>query len=221
MESHKIIQVEEKVPLKLLLPLSIQHMFAMFGASVLVPFIFGINPAIVLFMNGVGTLIFIVVTKAKSPAYLGSSFAFLAPAGVVISKMGYPYALGGFVAVLVQDEVYNGNHNRAGEIGHMRLEKNGRRCYCGNYGCFDAYCNSLILKDAAGGELKDFFAGIDQGNREYERILDEYVERLSDAVFNIRMLYDDTVLIGGELGEYADYFIEKVWGILDLSLIHI
>ena len=51
MESHKIIQVEEKVPLKLLLPLSIQHMFAMFGASVLVPFIFGINPAIVLFMN--------------------------------------------------------------------------------------------------------------------------------------------------------------------------
>ena len=99
MESHKIIQVEEKVPLKLLLPLSIQHMFAMFGASVLVPFIFGINPAIVLFMNGVGTLIFIVVTKAKSPAYLGSSFAFLAPAGVVISKMGYPYALGGFVAL--------------------------------------------------------------------------------------------------------------------------
>ena len=98
MESHKIIQVEEKVPLKLLLPLSIQHMFAMFGASVLVPFIFGINPAIVLFMNGVGTLIFIAVTKAKSPAYLGSSFAFLAPAGVVISKMGYPYALGGFVA---------------------------------------------------------------------------------------------------------------------------
>lgn len=103
MESHKIIQVEEKVPLKLLLPLSIQHMFAMFGASVLVPFIFGINPAIVLFMNGVGTLIFIAVTKAKSPAYLGSSFAFLAPAGVVISKMGYPYALGGFVAVVYAD----------------------------------------------------------------------------------------------------------------------
>lgn len=41
------------------------------------------------------------------------------------------------------------------------------------------------------------------------------MERLSDAVFNIRMLYDDTVLIGGELGEYADYFIEKVWRILD------
>lgn len=99
MEQRKIIQVEDKVPAKLLIPLSIQHMFAMFGATVLVPFIFGINPAIVLFMNGIGTLLFIVLTKGKAPAYLGSSFAFLAPAGIVISQMGYEYALGGFVAV--------------------------------------------------------------------------------------------------------------------------
>ena len=99
MENQRIIQVEDKVPFKLLLPLSIQDMFAMFGASVLVPFIFGINPAIVLFMNGVGTLIFIAVTKGQAPAYLGSSFAFLAPAGIVIAEMGYEYALGGFVAV--------------------------------------------------------------------------------------------------------------------------
>ena len=56
MENKRIIQVDEKVPVKLLIPLSIQHMFAMFGASVLVPFVFGINPAIVLFMNGLGTL---------------------------------------------------------------------------------------------------------------------------------------------------------------------
>ncbi len=99
METRKIIQVEDKVPVNLLIPLSIQHMFAMFGATVLVPFIFGINPAIVLFMNGVGTLIFIAITKGKAPAYLGSSFAFLAPAGIVISQMGYEYALGGFVVV--------------------------------------------------------------------------------------------------------------------------
>lgn len=99
MSEKKVIGVEEKVPFKLLVPLSIQHMFAMFGASVLVPFIFGINPAIVLFMNGMGTLLFIFLTKGKAPAYLGSSFAFLAPAGIVISTMGYEYALGGFVAV--------------------------------------------------------------------------------------------------------------------------
>ena len=95
----RIIQVEEKVPVKLLIPLSIQHMFAMFGASVLVPFLFGISPAIVLFMNGIGTLLFIAITKGKAPAYLGSSFAFLAPASIVIQNFGYEYALGGFVAV--------------------------------------------------------------------------------------------------------------------------
>lgn len=99
MENQRTIQVEDKVPFNLLVPLSIQHMFAMFGASILVPFIFGINPAVVLFMNGVGTLLFIGVTKGKAPAYLGSSFAFLAPAGVIISNFGYEYALGGFVAV--------------------------------------------------------------------------------------------------------------------------
>lgn len=95
----RIIQVEEKVPMKLLIPLSVQHMFAMFGASVLVPFVFGINPAIVLFMNGVGTFLFIFITKGKAPAYLGSSFAFLAPAGVVIARYGFEYAQGGFVVV--------------------------------------------------------------------------------------------------------------------------
>lgn len=100
---RKIIQVEEKVPFSLLAPLSIQHMFAMFGASVLVPFLFGINPAVVLFMNGIGTLLFILITKGKAPAYLGSSFAFIAPVITLIGKygqnLGYSYALGGFIAV--------------------------------------------------------------------------------------------------------------------------
>ena len=99
MNERKIIGVEDKVPLSLLIPLSIQHMFAMFGASVLVPFIFGINPAVVLFMNGIGTLLFILITKGKAPAYLGSSFAFLAPGLLVINQFGYEYLLGGFIVV--------------------------------------------------------------------------------------------------------------------------
>ncbi len=99
MENKRIIQVEDKVPMNLLLPLSLQHMFAMFGASVLVPILFQINPSVVLLMNGIGTLLFILITKGKAPAYLGSSFAFLAPAGLVISKWGYQYALGGFIVV--------------------------------------------------------------------------------------------------------------------------
>ncbi len=99
MSQQRIIQVEEKVPLGMGIPLSIQHTFAMFSASVLVPYLLGISPAIALLMNGIGTLIFIFVTKGKSPAYLGSSFAFISPALLVINnpQLGYEYALGGFV----------------------------------------------------------------------------------------------------------------------------
>lgn len=97
--SKKIYHVEDKLPFKLLLPLSIQHTFAMFGASVLVPILFKINPGIVLFMNGIGTLLFILFTKKKAPAYLGSSFAFLAPGTAIIASQGFQYAQGAFIVV--------------------------------------------------------------------------------------------------------------------------
>lgn len=97
--SRKIIQVDEKVPASMLIPLSLQHTFAMFGASVLVPIVLGINPSIVLLMNGVGTLLFIFITKKKAPAYLGSSFAFLGPASSIIAAMGFQYAQGAFIVI--------------------------------------------------------------------------------------------------------------------------
>lgn len=98
-KERQIIQVQERVSLAKGIPLSIQHTFAMFSASVLVPYILGINPSIALLMNGIGTLIFILITRGKAPAYLGSSFAFISPALLVIGTkgLGYQYALGGFV----------------------------------------------------------------------------------------------------------------------------
>ncbi|MDO4768508.1 MAG: solute carrier family 23 protein, partial [Pseudomonadota bacterium] len=100
----RVIQVEEKVPLLKGFPLSLQHLFAMFGASVLVPTLFRIDPAIVLLMNGIGTLIYLALCKGKAPAFLGSSFAFLSPVFVVLGAdqtmwgANYSYALGGFIA---------------------------------------------------------------------------------------------------------------------------
>lgn len=97
------IQVEEKVPFFRALPLSLQHLFAMFGASILVPTLFKINPAVVLLMNGIGTLIYLFLCKGKAPAYLGSSFAFLSPVFVVLGAnqalwgANYSLALGGFI----------------------------------------------------------------------------------------------------------------------------
>ncbi|MBO0991715.1 uracil permease [Bacillus sp. SD088] len=97
------IQVDERLPLLQSLPLSFQHLFAMFGSTVLVPLLFGINPAIILLMNGIGTLIYIFITKGKIPAYLGSSFAFISPVTIVLANYsgldGYAHALGGFLLV--------------------------------------------------------------------------------------------------------------------------
>ena len=112
--AREIIQVEQKVPLLKGIPLSLQHLFAMFGASVLVPILFNtwagkvvVDPALVLLMNGVGTLIYLFICRGKAPAFLGSSFAFLAPTATCIAiavksgldpQLGFQHALGGFVA---------------------------------------------------------------------------------------------------------------------------
>jgi len=99
MSSRRIIQVEEKLPILQTLPLSLQHLFAMFGATVLVPILFKVNPATILLMNGIGTLLYLFICKGKIPAYLGSSFAFLSPVFVILPQYGYNAALGGFIVV--------------------------------------------------------------------------------------------------------------------------
>lgn len=78
------IGVFEKPPLSQALPLALQHVFAMFGATVLVPFLTGLSPSVALLTSGIGTLIFHFFTQNKVPAYLGSSFAFIAPLALYI-----------------------------------------------------------------------------------------------------------------------------------------
>jgi uracil permease len=97
----RIVDVNDKLPLIKTLTLGTQHLFAMFGATVLVPFLFHVNPAVSIFMNGVGTLLYLVICKGRIPAYLGSSFAFISPTLAVIaanpSLGGYQAAQAGFI----------------------------------------------------------------------------------------------------------------------------
>ncbi|WP_459837830.1 uracil-xanthine permease family protein [Halanaerobaculum tunisiense] len=82
--------------------LAIQHLFAMFGATVLVPSLTGLNPGVALFSSGVGTLLFHLITKGQVPAYLGSSFAFIGPIIAAKESYGLPAALlGCLVAGLI------------------------------------------------------------------------------------------------------------------------
>jgi uracil permease len=79
--------------------LGIQFLFVAFGATVLVPLLVGIDPAVALFTAGVGTLIFHLITKRQVPVFLGSSFAFIAPIIEATKLYGWPGTLSGIIAV--------------------------------------------------------------------------------------------------------------------------
>lgn len=96
--ARRVIGIREKLPVLESIPLSFQHLTAMFGATILVPILLGVDPAIALLMNGAGTLIYTWITKGGIPAYLGSSFAFIAPALLVITSYGgFQHAQAGFI----------------------------------------------------------------------------------------------------------------------------
>ena len=99
MSTRRAIGVEERLPLLETIPLSLQHLFAMFGSTVLVPILFKVNPATVLLFNGIGTILYLIICKGRIPAYLGSSFAFLSPVFLVLAQYSYEAALGGFIVV--------------------------------------------------------------------------------------------------------------------------
>jgi uracil-xanthine permease len=102
-ETGRILYPEDKIPLPRLVPMGLQHVVAMFGATVLAPVIMGFDPQLAVFFSGVGTLIFLAVTALKVPSYLGSSFAFIGPVLAVTGgdAARIPEALCGIAAAAV------------------------------------------------------------------------------------------------------------------------
>ncbi|KPN82885.1 Uracil permease [Apilactobacillus kunkeei] len=97
--SDTILDVNDKPGFLLWIGLSLQHMFSMFGSTVIVPLLVGLSPSIALFTSGVGTLIHILVTQKKIPAYMGSSFAFIVPMKYLMQVTGYLGIAQGVIAV--------------------------------------------------------------------------------------------------------------------------
>ena len=81
--SKAVLDIKDKPSTGQLVTFSLQHMFAMFGSTILVPHLVGLSPSIALLTSGIATIIFLLVTQFKVPAYLGSSFAFIAPITLV------------------------------------------------------------------------------------------------------------------------------------------
>ena len=93
-----VVRPDERLAWPLTAGVGVQHVLAMFGATFLVPRITGFPPSTTLLFSGIGTLLFLLVTRNRLPSYLGSSFAFIAPVTAASADGGIPEALGGIVA---------------------------------------------------------------------------------------------------------------------------
>ncbi len=93
-----VVMPEERLSWPRTVGIGLQHLVAMFGATVLVPLLTGFPPNTTIFFSGVGTLVFLLVVRGRVPSYLGSSFAFITPVVAATAKGGMAAALGGIFA---------------------------------------------------------------------------------------------------------------------------
>jgi uracil-xanthine permease len=102
----RVVQTDETLPIGQAIPLALQHLMAMFGATVLVPYLTGLDVGVGLMTSGIGTILYLICVRNKIPSYLGSSFAFITPliavgggaAAIAAGKGHLSAALGGLVA---------------------------------------------------------------------------------------------------------------------------
>ena len=113
-------------------------------------------------------------------------------------------------SIIIGKNIYSGENQRSGEFGHMTIVPNGRKCYCGQKGCVDAYCSAKILSDSANGKIAEFFRLLRLNNEPQTALWEEYLTHLVVTINNLRMLYDCNVILGGYVGAYMEEYIEYI-----------
>lgn len=113
-------------------------------------------------------------------------------------------------------DIYTGNSDKAGEVGHLTVvPENGKQCYCGRYGCVDTVLQAGNLKDYADGSLEKYFELLKSGDAGAAKIWQYYLKILSLTIYNIRVLFDCDVIIGGDVGGYMEEFMEELYPLVD------
>ncbi|UNK20715.1 ROK family protein [Paenibacillus sp. N3/727] len=119
-------------------------------------------------------------------------------------------------AVYIDKQVYTGENQKSGEIGHITIVPDGLPCYCGQMGCLEAYCSASLLADAGNGSLEIFFNQVKEGKADKLKIWDQYLWHLSIAINNIRMLFDCDIILGGYVGAFMDEYIDTLKKLVSL-----
>ena len=116
---------------------------------------------------------------------------------------------------LLAGRPYVGQQGRSGEIGHVRMKKNGHRCYCGKRGCMETYCSTKVLSQITDGNLAAFFEKLQNNDPEAVSLWDKYIRDLVVAINDVRMLFDCSIVIGGYLGEFIDPYMDQLYALAE------
>lgn len=120
--------------------------------------------------------------------------------------------------IILNNQIYKGSLNRAGEIGHLTISFNGRQCNCGRKGCFETYAsNRAMINDynlrsslkvkSIGEVIKKYTAGEDIA----VNVIEDYIKYLSAGVVSILFMFNPSdIIIGGEISKYSDVMLEKL-----------
>ncbi len=118
-------------------------------------------------------------------------------------------------AVITNGQISEGAAGRAGELCHMIIDRqHPKRCYCGQSGCFETVCSGGVLDELTGGNLEEYFSLLAAGDTEACGRWEQYLDDLALGVHNIRMLFNQNVILGGYIGAgmapYLDDLCERV-----------
>ena len=113
--------------------------------------------------------------------------------------------------VLINDTFYRGDGLFSCEIGHLNLIPNGKKCYCGQLGCFDPYCNTEVLSCNTQGDLSLFFEKLGEGDTQLAQIWETYLDHLARAINEIRLMFGCKIIVGGDIGAEIDRYMDALY----------
>ena len=113
-------------------------------------------------------------------------------------------------AIFVNGNLYMGDNRRSAEFGHISVVPDGRECYCGKLGCFDAYCSALRLSTPFGGKLAGFFEALARGDQQARGLWMEYRRYLTIMCNHLRTAFDCQVMLGGYVGAFLEPYLEEI-----------
>ena len=113
-------------------------------------------------------------------------------------------------AIYIHSRFFYGDFQRAGGFGHSIIVPEGKKCFCGKRGCFAAYCSTAALLSGPEDTLDDFFVRVRNQDPCSVQVWDEYMDKLAIAVTNLRMDFDCSIVLGGEIAEFLSEYMQQI-----------